>query len=134
MIINLEFGLRLLVAGILGAAIGLEREYRAKEAGYRTHFLVSLGSALLMIVSQYSCQDLLSTHDTTNNMEKESYTSLIQRLEEIVKQVDNGELELDQLSEKLKEANQIIAKCQKILTQTNTEVKKIMEVKQDSEE
>jgi len=67
-------------------------------------------------------------------MEKESYTSLIQRLEEIVKQVDNGELELDQLSEKLKEANQIIAKCQKILTQTNTEVKKIMEVKQDSEE
>jgi putative Mg2+ transporter-C (MgtC) family protein len=62
MIINLEFGLRLLVAGILGAAIGLEREYRAKEAGYRTHFLVSLGSALLMIVSQYSCQDLLSTH------------------------------------------------------------------------
>lgn len=48
-----EFILRLFIAGILGAIIGLDREYRAKEAGYRTHFLVSLGSALIMIVSQY---------------------------------------------------------------------------------
>ena len=44
-----EFVLRLFIAGILGSIIGLDREYRAKEAGYRTHFLVSLGSALLMI-------------------------------------------------------------------------------------
>lgn len=48
-----EFVGRLLLAGVLGAAIGLDREYRAKEAGFRTHFLVSLGSALFMIVSQY---------------------------------------------------------------------------------
>ena len=40
---NAEFFLRLVVAGILGAVIGLDREYRAKEAGTRTHFLVSLG-------------------------------------------------------------------------------------------
>lgn len=45
--------LKLLLAGVLGAIIGLDREYRAKEAGFRTHFLVSLGSALFMIVSQY---------------------------------------------------------------------------------
>ena len=45
-----EFILRLFIAGILGSIIGLDREYRAKEAGYRTHFLVSLGSALIMIV------------------------------------------------------------------------------------
>ena len=45
--------LRLTVAGMLGTLIGLEREYRAKEAGMRTHFLVALGSALMMIVSQY---------------------------------------------------------------------------------
>ena len=45
--------LRLGVAGMLGTLIGLEREYRAKEAGMRTHFLVALGSALIMIVSQY---------------------------------------------------------------------------------
>lgn len=48
-----EFFLRLLLAGIMGVAIGLDREYRAKEAGYRTHFLVSLGSALFMIISQH---------------------------------------------------------------------------------
>lgn len=48
-----EFILRLFVAAVLGSIIGLDREYRAKEAGYRTHFLVSLGSALMMIVSQY---------------------------------------------------------------------------------
>lgn len=58
-----EFALRLFVAGTLGALIGLDREYRAKEAGYRTHFLVSLGSALLMIVSQYGFMDVLDyTH------------------------------------------------------------------------
>ena len=32
---------------------GIEREYRSKEAGFRTHFLVALGSALFCIVSQY---------------------------------------------------------------------------------
>ena len=51
--LTLEFIGRLLLAGALGAAIGLEREYRAKVAGMRTHFLVSLGSALIMIVSQW---------------------------------------------------------------------------------
>ena len=39
----------------------LEREYRAKEAGYRTHFLVALGSALMMIVSQYGFTAVLET-------------------------------------------------------------------------
>ena len=48
-----EFILRIFVAALLGGAIGLEREYRAKEAGFRTHFLVALGSALFMIVSAY---------------------------------------------------------------------------------
>ena len=48
-----DFALRLFLAGVMGILIGLEREYRAKEAGYRTHFLVALGSALFCIVSQY---------------------------------------------------------------------------------
>ena len=56
----LEFIFRLFLAGVLGALIGLDREYRAKEAGYRTHFLVSLGSALLMIVSQHGFAEVLS--------------------------------------------------------------------------
>jgi len=41
------------IAAVLGLAIGIEREYRAKEAGIRTHFLVSMGSALFMIISEY---------------------------------------------------------------------------------
>ena len=56
-----EFITRLFVAGLLGSIIGLDREYRAKEAGYRTHFLVSLGSALLMIVSQHGFSEILQT-------------------------------------------------------------------------
>ena len=59
----MDFFLRLLVAGMLGVLIGLEREYRAKEAGYRTHFLVALGSALIMIVSQYGFRDVLQLGD-----------------------------------------------------------------------
>ena len=56
-----DFALRLFVAGVMGVLIGLEREYRAKEAGYRTHFLVALGSALMMIVSQYGFMEVLKT-------------------------------------------------------------------------
>ena len=51
--LSLELVGRLVLAGALGALIGVEREYRAKTAGTRTHFLVALGSALLMVVSQY---------------------------------------------------------------------------------
>ena len=58
---NTEFILRLFIAGILGSIIGLDREDRAKEAGYRTHFLVSLGSALIMIVSQHGFSEILDT-------------------------------------------------------------------------
>lgn len=57
----LDFALRLFVAGAMEVLIGLEREYRAKEAGYRTHFLVALGSALMMIVSQYGFTEVLKT-------------------------------------------------------------------------
>lgn len=55
----LELTLRLIIAAIIGALIGLEREFRAKEAGYRTHALVALGSALFMIVSQYGLNSSL---------------------------------------------------------------------------
>ncbi|MBO5764450.1 MAG: MgtC/SapB family protein, partial [Bacteroidales bacterium] len=51
------FVIRLLLAGMLGAVIGLDREFRAKEAGFRTHFLVCLGSALFVIISIYAFTD-----------------------------------------------------------------------------
>ena len=54
-----EFILRIFIAAVLGALIGLEREYRAKEAGFRTHFLVAMGSALFMIVSAYGFSDVV---------------------------------------------------------------------------
>ncbi|MBO4571734.1 MAG: MgtC/SapB family protein [Bacteroidales bacterium] len=46
--------LRLFIAGLLGGLVGFEREFRAKEAGLRTHFVVALGSALFMIISQHA--------------------------------------------------------------------------------
>ena len=52
--------LRLLLAGVLGGLVGLEREYRSKEAGLRTHFLVCLGSALFTLVSQYGFVDVVA--------------------------------------------------------------------------
>ena len=54
MMIEWNYILRIFVAGLLGGAIGFEREFRAKEAGVRTHFIVALGSALFMIISQYA--------------------------------------------------------------------------------
>jgi putative Mg2+ transporter-C (MgtC) family protein len=46
-----ELILRLMLAAGLGAAIGLEREYRQKPAGLRTNILIALGSALLTMIS-----------------------------------------------------------------------------------
>lgn len=43
--------IRLAVAALLGAIVGLEREFRGRHAGFRTNLLVCLGSALVMIVS-----------------------------------------------------------------------------------
>lgn len=54
-----EFILRLFAAAVMGGIIGMERGYRAKEAGVRTHFLVALGSALFMIVSQFGFETVL---------------------------------------------------------------------------
>ena len=54
-----EFILRIFIAGLLGGAIGLEREYRAKEAGLRTHFLVGLGSGLFMVLSAHGFDDVV---------------------------------------------------------------------------
>ena len=49
----LDITLRLIAAMVLGGVIGIEREFRSKDAGFRTHFLVALGSALFTVVSQY---------------------------------------------------------------------------------
>ncbi len=52
--------LRIVVAALCGSLIGIEREKRSKNAGVRTHILVSLASALMMIVSKYGFFDVLA--------------------------------------------------------------------------
>ena len=51
--LQLDLVLRLLLAAILGAAIGFEREVRGHPAGLRTHTLVAIGSALFTELSIY---------------------------------------------------------------------------------
>ncbi len=49
---DVDIIIRIILAGILGGLIGLERESLNKSAGFRTHILVCVGSALIMLVSQ----------------------------------------------------------------------------------
>jgi putative Mg2+ transporter-C (MgtC) family protein len=48
-----EFLCRLVVAALLGGAVGLEREIHGRPAGIRTYLILSLGTALLMVLSEY---------------------------------------------------------------------------------
>lgn len=52
--------IRLVVAAVLGSAVGIERERLNWVAGLRTHMLVCVGAALLMIVSTFGFMDVLS--------------------------------------------------------------------------
>jgi putative Mg2+ transporter-C (MgtC) family protein len=48
------------LAFVLSSLIGLEREWRQKSAGLRTHTLVGVGAALFIIISKYGFNDVLS--------------------------------------------------------------------------
>lgn len=65
---------------------------------------------------------------------KLTYSQAIERLEKIVQQIDNNELEIDALSEKIKEANEIIAFCTEKLTKADKEIEKLLNEKHQSEE
>jgi putative Mg2+ transporter-C (MgtC) family protein len=52
-----EVLLRIGLAALLGGAVGAERELREREAGLRTHLLVSVGAALFTLVSAYAWRD-----------------------------------------------------------------------------
>lgn len=58
--------LRLSLAAVLGAAIGYERERRGKDAGLRTHILVSLGAAIFVLVPATSS---MTTADVSRVMQ-----------------------------------------------------------------
>ena len=53
----------------------------------------------------------------------------VKQLEDIVKQLENGELDLDDMSSELKKAQQLIKICKDRLTKTDEEIKKILENK-----
>ena len=63
---------------------------------------------------------------------KETYSQAMERLEKIVSQIDNNELEIDELAVKIKEANEIIAICRDNLTKADREVQKLLSDKQES--
>lgn len=57
--------LRLVVAAVLGGAIGIERELHERQAGLRTHMLVSVGAALFTIAGAYGFSDFNRAFDPT---------------------------------------------------------------------
>ena len=65
---------------------------------------------------------------------KETYSQAMARLETIVRQVDSNELEVDELVEKIKEANEIIAYCSEKLKKADTEIEKLLADKHENEE
>lgn len=58
----LSVALRMLLAVLCGGLIGLEREYKRRPAGFRTHILICLGAAVTTLTSQYLC--LVVQYDT----------------------------------------------------------------------
>jgi putative Mg2+ transporter-C (MgtC) family protein len=57
-----ELLLRLILAALLGSAVGIERERLLWAAGLRTHMLVCVGSCLIMIVSAFGFAGVLGPH------------------------------------------------------------------------
>jgi exodeoxyribonuclease VII small subunit len=55
------------------------------------------------------------------------YEDAVRELEQIVRQMENNEFDIDQLSEKLKRAQMLIRLCKDKLTQTDEEIKKILD-------
>ncbi len=60
-------------------------------------------------------------------MEKknQTYTEAIKNLEKIVRQIENNELDIDKLAEKIKEANEMIRFCEDKLTKADAEIEKL---------
>ncbi len=65
--LRLDWCLRMLMAALCGGIIGFERKSKAKMAGIRTHALIAVGAAMVMIISKYGFFDLMKiTHSNWN--------------------------------------------------------------------
>lgn len=67
MVQNLDFFIRIIVACVCGACIGLERSKHNKEAGIKTHIVVCCGAAMFMIISKYGFVDLTDAEGNALN-------------------------------------------------------------------
>lgn len=59
------FFVRIILALICGGIIGIERQQRTKVAGTRTHMVIALATALMMIISKYGFMDIIGTPGTS---------------------------------------------------------------------
>lgn len=65
---------------------------------------------------------------------KETYAEALSRLEQIVAQIDSNELDIDQLADRIKTANALIAFCTAKLTKAESEVEKLLAEKTETKE
>lgn len=56
-----------------------------------------------------------------------TYEAAMERLEQLAKEMENGDVAIDQLSVKLKEAQQLLQFCKDNLTKADEEVRKLLE-------
>ncbi len=63
-------------------------------------------------------------------MQQMKYEEAVSRLEEIVKKMENDELDIDQMAEQLKEAQQLIKLCKDRLTKVDADIKAVMDAQQ----
>lgn len=63
-------------------------------------------------------------------MQEMKYEEAVSRLEEIVKKMENDELDIDQMAQQLKEAQQLIRLCKDRLTKVDADIKTVMDAQQ----
>lgn len=77
-----------------------------------------------------SCRSLGGGIGSGLHLTTMKYEEALKRLEKIVSQMENDELDIDTLSEQLKEAQQLIKQCRDRLTKTDEEIKKLLNEEQ----
>lgn len=65
-------------------------------------------------------------HKMMNN-DSMKYEDAVKRLEEIVRLMENGQLDLDQITEHLREAKTLVALCKEKLGKTNEDINKLLD-------
>ena len=63
-------------------------------------------------------------------MQEMKYEEAVSRLEEIVKKMENDELDIDQMAQQLKEAQQLIRLCKDRLAKVDADIKAVMDAQQ----